>query len=454
MPPTSRLDPRLLPQVGVTLPALTPRTLGHPLAPVTGPAVTAAGIPAPMRAPNRGGFAGLLDHMMPMTNDGGLLGLHDLDAAQAQGLLGAGMAVLQNSGWKSTPGTMGQALGDALQGMQQGYQGAIGGRLQMAQMAEQRRLEQEDRARAVETQQRLQASRAQLGAMMQPQPGEDRAAFIARLRTAYGQAVASGDTQTATSIGQYLMSQDDSAKPPTLERSDLGDRVEYIDPRTNQVVRTAQKGAPPIDPELRASRVDQTTRFNAQVRDQIIGDFNQNTRELQVAAQGYGVITAATKDITSASPISLLYAYAKVLDPGSVVKEGEIATLQRLGALDQRIANRIEQIRTGKMNPTTLNDIVAESKKIMRERQKSFNEYKDKAITRGALDHIDMGSILPDPYSIYDLSEPAPTRAATPALQKFQRYSNPGFSGNPAAAPAAPPPLQPVPRFVNPTLHR
>ena len=55
---------------------------------------------------------------------------------------------------------------------------------------------------------------------------------------------------------------------------------------------------------------------------------------------------------TAAGDIALIFNYMKMLDPGSVVREGEFATAQNAGGVDDRIVNSYNKLLTGeRLNP-------------------------------------------------------------------------------------------------------
>lgn len=92
-------------------------------------------------------------------------------------------------------------------------------------------------------------------------------------------------------------------------------------------------------------------------------------------------ITAASQDPSPAGDLSLIINYAKMLDPGSVVRETEFAIVQATGSLSQKLQNMGLRFATGqKLTETQRKDFVDRSKKLMIAQTKSQldleNNYK------------------------------------------------------------------------------
>lgn len=61
----------------------------------------------------------------------------------------------------------------------------------------------------------------------------------------------------------------------------------------------------------------------------------------------FGRLQAATKDQTGASDIAAVYSFMKMLDPGSVVREGEFATAEQAGGLPDRVVSLYNKVVNG-----------------------------------------------------------------------------------------------------------
>lgn len=83
-------------------------------------------------------------------------------------------------------------------------------------------------------------------------------------------------------------------------------------------------------------------------------EFNKNLGTFADVHDGYGRVIAATKQretnpgsVSPASDISLIFGYMKMLDPGSVVREGEYATAKNAAGVPDRVLNAYNKALKG-----------------------------------------------------------------------------------------------------------
>jgi len=74
-------------------------------------------------------------------------------------------------------------------------------------------------------------------------------------------------------------------------------------------------------------------------------EYIDNTKDFSATQDAYRKITAA--EDTPAGDISLIFSYMKMLDPGSVVREGEFATAQNAAGVPDRVQNLYNQAING-----------------------------------------------------------------------------------------------------------
>ena len=84
------------------------------------------------------------------------------------------------------------------------------------------------------------------------------------------------------------------------------------------------------------------------------GEFSKQLGTFADVHDGYGRLIAATKQrqenpgsVSPASDISLVFGYMKMLDPGSVVREGEYATAKNAAGVPERVLNAYNKALTG-----------------------------------------------------------------------------------------------------------
>lgn len=150
-----------------------------------------------------------------------------------------------------------------------------------------------------------------------------------------------------------------------------------------------------------AGRVSQIDRERRMIMQNTVSRFAQDTRALRLASEGYSVIRAASEGKSMASPIALMYAYARLLDPDSVVREGEIATLQRMGSVLTWLRGALEKAARGQMDPEIRRSIIDQANLVARQRLADFDLYRENALGAAEAQGIErdtMGRVLPDYY--------------------------------------------------------
>lgn len=76
-------------------------------------------------------------------------------------------------------------------------------------------------------------------------------------------------------------------------------------------------------------------------------DITRNSAEFLGAQLGYDKVMAAAKTDSPAGDMSLIFGFMKVLDPGSIVKEGEFATVQNSASVPDQIRGVYNRILRG-----------------------------------------------------------------------------------------------------------
>lgn len=130
----------------------------------------------------------------------------------------------------------------------------------------------------------------------------------------------------------------------------------------------------PLLAEMRAMRIEQLKRqanvpdmspaqFN--IANRLADDFARDSKDFVQRAQSYGTVLSASKDPSPAGDISLIFAYMKMLDPGSVVREGEFATAQNAGSIPENIRASYNKAVSGeRLTDKIRTDFVTQAKNI------------------------------------------------------------------------------------------
>lgn len=99
-------------------------------------------------------------------------------------------------------------------------------------------------------------------------------------------------------------------------------------------------------------------------------EYQSQSKTFVKVRDAFGKTQAAAQDPTAMGDIALIFGYMKMLDPDSVVREGEFATAQNAGSIPDRIRNAYNKAIEG----TRLNE--GQRKDMLNQARKVFNEQK------------------------------------------------------------------------------
>lgn len=114
-------------------------------------------------------------------------------------------------------------------------------------------------------------------------------------------------------------------------------------------------------------------------------EFNDQSKYFKGIAQSFGKVAAT--DPTAAGDVSLIFAYMKMLDPGSVVREGEQATAANARGVPERITSLYNRVLTGerltepqradfRKQAQNIYDLALKDQSLVMSRYKSIAEQK------------------------------------------------------------------------------
>lgn len=103
-------------------------------------------------------------------------------------------------------------------------------------------------------------------------------------------------------------------------------------------------------------------------------EFDGMTKDFRAVENGYNKIAAAFEDPSPAGDIAGLIGYMKVLDPGSVVREGEFATAQNAGGVPTRIRSLYNNVKEGtRLTPEQREDFMNQSTSLFNSQVELYN---------------------------------------------------------------------------------
>ena len=150
-------------------------------------------------------------------------------------------------------------------------------------------------------------------------------------------------------------------------------------------------------------------------------EYSDQTKGYQEVKSAYGRVLASQE--TAAGDLALIFNYMKMLDPGSVVREGEFATAQNAAGVPDRIKNLYNNLTRGeRLNPE-------QRKMFGKQAEALFNQAGEQEKTvRSGIERIAKGYGLKTENIFYAPTETAPTAPGAPP---------PAAPGAPAPATAA-----------------
>lgn len=143
-------------------------------------------------------------------------------------------------------------------------------------------------------------------------------------------------------VGGYLV--DDKTGDIIFDSTGEGEREKIQDPNGRWRFVDDQSLVFP-DVEAVEEGLSGKDRFN-QAKD-IRAEISKANLDFSKIANSWDRIAASADDPSAAGDMALIFNYMKMLDPGSTVREGEFATAQNTGGLDDRILSAYNRVRSG-----------------------------------------------------------------------------------------------------------
>jgi hypothetical protein len=182
-----------------------------------------------------------------------------------------------------------------------------------------------------------------------------------------GAMIASGSTEEAKNeLRGFLRPFMPTEAIKASELTPTGQRVTF-DPLTGQATAEDVSGfrAKPEDSKVFEDESKLRTEFNSL----------QSVKDFAIRNSALGAIEASAQDPTAAGDISLIFAYMKMLDPNSVVREGEFATAQSAGSVPQTLWSKYNQALTGeRLAPEVRQDFVNRANKLYTRASEDFGK--------------------------------------------------------------------------------
>lgn len=205
----------------------------------------------------------------------------------------------------------------------------------------------------------------------------------------------------------------------TLETRD--GKFVQVNPRTGEnrglglqaPIKTTSQGGPRLAGQLRR-------QFNQEIT---IGEANR-------IASAYGKVKAAASQPSAAGDLSLIFAYMRILDPTSVVREGEFANAQNAAGVPDMVRNLYNRAISGeRLNERQRADFVNQAGNIARQQRDLIQPHIDRYTKLAEGYGIGSDEVIYDPFEASGL---------TAAVPQLGAPSTPGAAPTPGGVPQLP----------------
>lgn len=138
-------------------------------------------------------------------------------------------------------------------------------------------------------------------------------------------------------------------------------------------------------------------------------EYNDQTKPYQEVKSAYGRVLSS--EDSAVGDLSLIFGYMKMLDPGSVVREGEFATAQNAAGVPERITNIYNKVATGqRLSPSQRESFKGQAKGLYN------SALEGEKTVRTGLERISKGYGLNTENIFYSATEQAPAGAPAAAV--------------------------------------
>jgi len=191
---------------------------------------------------------------------------------------------------------------------------------------------------------------------------------------------------------RQLAFEEAQTKAGLLERG-----IEVTEPEEGKFM-LAKTDIPVDDKELKKATRD--------LRKEYLG--NPAVKAAQEVTAAYKKVQSAAENPSAAADLSLIFNYMKLLDPGSVVREGEFATAQNAAGIPDRIRNQYNRVIEGtRLGPAQRQDFVTQAGNVYQAQLESLAPVQD------FYRQIAKESGIPESAVMYRFTQPtAPRRLA------------------------------------------
>ncbi len=161
-------------------------------------------------------------------------------------------------------------------------------------------------------------------------------------------------------------------------------------------------------------------------------------KEFSKVRSAYNKVKEAGKDPSAAGDLSLIFNYMKILDPGSVVREGEFATAQQATGVSGKIINTYNQLLKGtRLNADQRDDFLNQARKAASGQFVGLEEQMARYRGIAERNKMNIEDILPQ--NLFDIQNELSTPITSPPDKDEKgNASKRALQSTPSATPSAP----------------
>ena len=162
-----------------------------------------------------------------------------------------------------------------------------------------------------------------------------------------------------------------------LKEQDLSLRTQIFNDKTKNLGKLSQKDRMAAEKTLRT-------------------DFNKLTGDFRSVGDSFNTIMAGAENPTAASDLSLIFAFMKMLDPRSTVRESEFAQAEQSGALPDRVQNIIGRFWDGQRLTTNRGAFLTQAKNLYDARMPAYTNISDNYTAIAGRESLDARNVVMD----------------------------------------------------------
>lgn len=144
-------------------------------------------------------------------------------------------------------------------------------------------------------------------------------------------------------------------------------------------------------------------------------ELNPNVKSYQIVRDNYERIRQGAQQTSGAGDLAIIFGYMKMLDPTSVVREGEQASASNAAGVPAAIRNSYNSIMSGdKLSPEARQQLLSAAEQVYGQSAQNLGDLNTRYSGIAQNWQLDPGRIVQMPEK-YDPLNPTPEQASTPA---------------------------------------